>query len=613
MAGFSYDNVRNHPSRDGFDLSQKKLFTAKVGELLPVYWTHVIPGTKFRIKTQWFTRTMPVETSAFTRIREYYDWFFVPYRLLWKYAPEVVTQMQQNVQSAASLTSAVSVSTRFPTTTLGYLARFCINSSSHVNQFGFKRSDLASKLFQLFGTGSFINGTNTDNYGTSVSSTSFDQKYQVNLTISIFPFLAYQKFWSDWFRYSQWESAQANTFNVDYSLGATINIPSDNSTGFYDNPTFFDLRYANWNKDFFMGALPRAQYGDVAALSMDVVDPNDSKSFFGTVYLNSGDISRPAYTQSDVAVAGSSTAANETGIYPRSNVGTGTGTVPKDTPLSALINNLRVDITALQLRQIKFLQKWKEIAISGDQNYRDQVYKHFGVKVPAALSSMSTFIGGDAGNLMINEVVNQSFGGDDPNATIKGKGIGSGSGFQNFEANEHGILMCIYHAVPLLDYVRTGIDPGFLPTYSTDLPIPEFDKLGFENLPAVTLTNNSYLLEGSELSPTWISQNLGYVPRYYWMKSKLDEVCGAFTTSLKNWVAPIGPDYLKQWITSRPAIGQESISSYFNANFFRVNPKILDSIFLNAADSTWDSDQLLCNFYADVKVVQNLSADSLPY
>jgi hypothetical protein len=613
MAGFSYDQIRNHPSRDGFDLSQKKLFTAKVGELLPVYWTHVIPGTKFRIKTQWFTRTMPVETSAFTRIREYYDWFFVPYRLLWKYAPEVVTQMQQNVQSAASLTSAVSVSSRFPTTTLGYLDRFCNVSSGYSNQFGFKRSDLAAKLFQIFGIGSFINSTSPNNYGTSVSSTAFNQKYQANLTVNLFPFLAYQKFWSDWFRYSQWESAQANTFNVDYSLGESIYIPADGSTGFYDNPTFFDLRYANWNKDFFMGALPRAQYGDVAALSMDVVDPNNSKSFFGTVYLNSGNISRPAYTQSDVAVAGSSTAANETGIYPRSNVGTGSGTVPKDTPLSALINNLRVDITALQLRQIKFLQKWKEIAISGDQNYRDQVYKHFGVKVPAALSSMSTFIGGDAGNLMINEVVNQSFGGDDPNATIKGKGIGSGSGFQNFEANEHGILMCIYHAVPLLDYVRTGIDPGFLPSYSTDLPIPEFDKLGFENLPAVVLTNNSYLLEGSELSPTWVSQNLGYVPRYYWMKSKLDEVCGAFTTSLKNWVAPIGPDYLKQWITSRPDIGQESISSYFNANFFRINPKILDSIFLNAADSTWDSDQLLCNFYADVKVVQNLSADSLPY
>ena len=618
MAGFSYDQIRNHPSRDGFDLSQKRLFTAKVGELLPVYWTHVVPGSKFRIKTQWFTRTMPVETSAFTRIREYYDWFFVPYRLLWKYAPEVVTQMQQNVQSASSSASVVNVNNNLPLFSLSNLNSFCktlSQGSFKSNQFGFNRYDLASKLFQLLGIGSYVNvdDKTAPNYGTSVSKEVWSPYRQVNLNVSAFPFLAYQKFWSDWFRYSQWESAQANTFNVDYNLGGSVSFPSDSAASFYQNPTFFDLRYANWNKDYFMGALPRAQYGDVATLTPDVVDSNNSTSFFGTVYLNSGNISRPAYTHSDVAVAGSSTAANETGIYPRSNVGTGTGTVPKDTPLSTLINNLRVDITALQIRQLKFLQKWKEIAVSGDQNYRDQVYKHFGVKVPAALSSMSTFIGGDAGNLMINEVVNQSFGGNDPNATIKGKGIGSGSGFQNFEAQEHGILMCIYHAVPLLDYVRTGPDPGFLPTLSTDLPIPEFDKLGFENVPAVVLTNNYDILLGSELSPTWISQNLGYAPRYYWMKSKLDEVCGAFTTSLKNWVAPIGPDYLKQWITSRPDIGQESISSYFNANFFRINPKVLDPIFLNAADSTWDSDQLLCNFYADVKVVQNLSADSLPY
>ena len=167
MAGFSYDNVRNHPSRDGYDLSKNRVFTAKVGELLPVYWTHVIPSSKYQIKTQWFTRTMPVETSAFTRIREYYDWFFVPYRLLWKYAPEVVTQMQQNVQSASSLTSVVDVTNAFPTITLGTLGRFCNVSSAFSNQFGFKRSDLAAKLFQLFGTGSFIESSGSVNYGNS--------------------------------------------------------------------------------------------------------------------------------------------------------------------------------------------------------------------------------------------------------------------------------------------------------------------------------------------------------------------------------------------------------------------------------------------------------------
>lgn len=35
-------NVRNKPHRDGFDLSRKNAFTAKLGELLPVLTEDVI-------------------------------------------------------------------------------------------------------------------------------------------------------------------------------------------------------------------------------------------------------------------------------------------------------------------------------------------------------------------------------------------------------------------------------------------------------------------------------------------------------------------------------------------------------------------------------------------
>ena len=33
-------------------------------------------------------------------------------------------------------------------------------------------------------------------------------------------------------------------------------------------PTMFDLRYSNWNQDFFMGLKPNAQYGSSAALNL---------------------------------------------------------------------------------------------------------------------------------------------------------------------------------------------------------------------------------------------------------------------------------------------------------------------------------------------------------
>ena len=76
MSLFSLKDIRNHPRRSAFDLSSKVAFSAKSGELLPIKWYFTMPGDKFTLKRQHFTRTQPVNTSAYTRIREYYDWFW---------------------------------------------------------------------------------------------------------------------------------------------------------------------------------------------------------------------------------------------------------------------------------------------------------------------------------------------------------------------------------------------------------------------------------------------------------------------------------------------------------------------------------------------------------
>ena len=82
MGLFNLSSVKNHARRSGFDLSSKVAFSAKVGELLPIKWTLTMPGDKFNLKEQHFTRTQPVNTSAYTRVREYYDWFWCPLHLL---------------------------------------------------------------------------------------------------------------------------------------------------------------------------------------------------------------------------------------------------------------------------------------------------------------------------------------------------------------------------------------------------------------------------------------------------------------------------------------------------------------------------------------------------
>ena len=43
-----------------------------------------------------------------------------------------------------------------------------------------------------------------------------------------------------------------------------------------------------------------------------------------------------------------------------------------------------------------------------------------------------------------------------------------------------------------------------------------------------------------------------------------------------------------------------------NYKFFKVNPAVLDPIFGVAADSTWDTDQLLINSYIGCYVARNV-------
>ena len=54
-------------------------------------------------------------------------------------------------------------------------------------------------------------------------------------------------------------------------------------------------------------------------------------------------------------------------------------------------------------------------------------------------------------------------------------------------------------------------------------------------------------------------------------------------------------------------------SDLFPSHDMKVNPSVLDPIFGVAADSTWDTDQLLVNSYIGCYVARNLSRDGVPY
>ena len=614
MASYTgMSNLQNHPHRSGFDIGRKNAFTAKVGELLPVYWDISMPGDKYKFNVEYFTRTQPVETSAYTRLREYFDFYAVPLRLLWKSAPSVLTQMQDiNQIQALSLTQNLSLGTYLPSISLGNIGTSLerlnngsttpSNPNSYKNMFGFSRADLSFKLLNYLGYGNVVNvkiPTNERWWSTSVKNSSdsiYTQNYIQNTIVNIFPILTYQKIYQDFFRWSQWEKSNPSSYNVDYFDGTSPSfvsaLPPANSD-YWKSDTMFDLKYCNWNKDMLMGVLPNSQFGDVA-----VIDLPSSVS--------------------NVQVADAAGALHPVGTATVMNKGIATSPIGVDLSSGATINagsRLSVNVqdiaskfTVLALRQAEALQRWKEISQSGDSDYREQIRKHFGVNLPQSLSNMCTYIGGISRNLDISEVVNNNLAVENGTAVIAGKGVGAGNGSFTYTTDEHCVVMCIYHAVPLLDYTITGQDGQLLVTDAESLPIPEFDNIGMEVFPMMQIFN----------SPKASIVNLfnaGYNPRYFNWKTKLDVVNGAFTTTLKSWVSPVTASLLSGWFGFGYNEGDVNQTNkvVLNYKFFKVNPSVLDPIFGVAADSTWDTDQLLVNSYIGCYVARNLSRDGVPY
>ena len=572
------DRAKIAVHRSSFDLSSKKLFTAKIGEILPCYWQIAIPNNKYRISSDWFTRTVPVNTAAYTRIKEYYDFYAVPLRLISRALPQSFTQMTDYMTAAASNTANAEMLTSVPNATLSLISQSLqtINGNDVFDDAGLPYVYGASKILDMLGYGSFLSPSNTAKAAitkaylglASVADASNPLVYSISQTVNILPLLAYQKIYYDFFSDSQWEKHLAYAYNVDYWTGKSqLNLA----------PEMLQLRYANYPKDYFMGMLPRSQYGDVSTIRS----------------LNSAWSSNRVGAASDPSMGISSARSTLSVLSNSSNVTVGTA-VGSDR--SVFLNS---DLSALSIRATEYLQRWKEVVQFASKDYSDQMSAQFGIKAPEYMGNHAHYIGGWSNVININEVLNTNLEADSSQAVIAGKGVGSNSGHMlTYDCGaEHQVIMCVYHAIPLVDWNLTGQNPQLTVTTISDFPQPAFDQLGMQAVPALNLQNNP---------SRKVSGALGYNLRYWQWKSSIDTVHAAFRSGLayQAWSAPIdGWDVL----TSSGAWSYQSM---------KVRPQQLNSIFvpqISGQNCSVAYDQLLCNVNFQVHAVQSLDRNGLPY
>jgi hypothetical protein len=666
--------IKNKPNRNAFDKTHRHMFTTNFGQLLPIFCEWMNPGETIKLGYNGFTRTQPLQSAAFTRLKENVQYFFVPFQSLWKYFEVQVNNMKtgqngQNVSPfAASLSSASSVSTGLPYVnyvTLQNLLRETVShvasnlmskvTSSQIKTYSYSalfdlikadytlrgtyRYVLTARLLTSLGYGNFEGFSNFDvvarlkDYAASTSSPVWNYNSFISSSyglgikptfidspnLSVLPLLAYHRIVNDFYKYRQWQPLEPWTFNIDYiTPSSSMAVDSMIKSDILDSGTssFFDMEFSNLPLDYFLGVLPSPQFGEESSVSI-MSNSSAQLPVTGVIGMQRNDVSKPSgiYLTNDSTIASGTLSGSNAGqlsVNGKSAYMDIRHTHGLTSASASLPSGVQLgDLRISELRNALALQKYKEIQNANDSDFVSQVLAHFGVK-PSTTQMKSRFITGGDSVLQINPEVNANLvdGSADIKATVTGQLKCSGS----FTADTFGVVIGIYRCTPVLDYAHIGIDRNLFKTDATDFPIPEFDSVGMQTQFACEIAAPSYanqLVESMTQKSFSLSRTYGYLPRYAELKTSFDRFEGAFSDSLRSWVS--GLDVSRLHNLAYHSSSSSAPVQVDMQNLLKCSPDLVSDLFENTLSSTSNDDKLLVGSVNTAVIVRPYSVYGLPY
>lgn len=632
--------LKNKTSKNSFDLSHRNLFTAKVGELIPCSVFELNPGDTINLDTSYFTRTAPLDSAAYTRLRENVQFFFVPYSQLWKYFDSQVMNMTSTPNGAdisrvaTGLTSNSKITTQMPFVQYKALheeltaqANAGIDSLSSTSTVGASLTNngeyrwaCSAKLLQMLGYGNFPEqnfgvAPNQAHYKLDTFGASGSADIQLNLNLSIFRLLAYHKVCNDHYTYRQWQPYNAYLCNVDYlvpdksgSLDISSLLPWKNKLSGKENLTLLDMRFSNLPLDYFNGVLPTPQFGSESIVNLNLGSASGSASISGTTSSDSG-----RWSASPSVSGGNPIHMSAPPVSLDAVTDSGGGQISHTHSISgsATINtSLSGSLSIAALRQATALQKYKEIQLANDSDFVSQIEAHFGV-TPKHSDTVSYFLGGASSMIDINPQINSNLADWSQFNAIKAAPLGQGHAKIKFTADTYGIVLGIYRCVPVLDYAHVGVDRTLLKTDASDFVIPELDSIGMQQTVVGEICMPSFHDGYSSILQIKPSTSYGYAPRYSEYKTSFDRYNGEFCYSLSNWVTGLNLSRLRSLIFVEGTSG--NLPNRLAPELFNCRPDLVKSIFLNEKTNLTQDDNLFVGLVNMAYVIRRLSRYGLPY
>lgn len=497
-----------------FDLSFDRIGTYRMGKLYPIICKEMLPGDRFRVRTDSLVRTMPLSSPAFGRLRMYIHYFFVPNRLVWDHWEDFITGGESgedtHVPPYVQWSDLVGGD---------FQAR---SKSDTEGNWTYKPEDGLVAAF----------GLPAQPYaGSNVAEAGVANGISTTTPVSALPFRGYRLIWNEYYR--------------DQNVDDELSIATDKDGRYlidgigdaaFKESIFGDLLSRRWLKDYFTSALPTPQRGP--DVQLPIVGEGGTIQADGPLKLliqNKGTGSTTT-TSSVFAPDLNVGLGNTTGIGISSSVND-QFPVEKDHTDLMYASGLTtaggsvVAATINDLRRAIALQRFYEISARAGSRYIETIMGHFHVRSSDARLQRPEYLGGGVTDINVGEVLQTSATDQtSPQGNMAGRGFGIGRSNQcTYRAEEHGYLFGIMSIIPEPFYYQ-GIDKEWTRQSRVDYYWPSFAHLGEQEI------DKSELSVGTSDGETDTYGKLfGYAPRYAEYKFSKNVITGLLRGSLANW------------------------------------------------------------------------------
>lgn len=501
-------------SHNKFNLDCTHLTTMDFGQIVPLYVNELVPGDKFNISANYFSRMAPLAKPTYGKFQFKTIAGFVPYYQLADDAEAFLagkTTWEYSTPHFRTLSEAT-ISVLFND------SEYSTNSTLAACDFSLiTASTGTTKVYKKFtAKGKFAYKVLTA-LGYSIAQdacTSSSNPIFRDRDLNAMPILAFAKLYNDYM-------SQSQRYNVSALSGLLKAIKHGqqfqyngsnclNSTYVYKLASnalkcIFDHIYLCYENDYFTSAWqqPNAPLNTLESVGTF----GDSSVLDPTPALNSNYFQTMAYTYDP-----------------------GNGTIP---------------ISQRSLDFLKGFDDWVRRNNYSGSRAVQEIYSRFGIKTEDYRSNYAHVISTDVIPVQVGDVTSQASTTDALLGDYAGKGIMNGQNGFSFDASDYGVLLVLgyYTITPMNAF---GYDHSVLRTEALDFYNPEFDGVGPE-----AITCDEFYIAPSVSAVTSGGSNVfGFTERYNSYRFGRDKITGDFR-QLNTHGSNSGYTEMSVWHTGR--------------------------------------------------------------